>query len=360
MTRGFSLYLDGLRFCAALIVLMSHLAYPRFTEGRWIWIRELNLGSDAVVVFFVLSGLVISHSVERKAGQPGQYAFDRLSRLVSVALPALLVGFALDRIGAALAPGLYSGWQYNPLPLWETVVRGLTFSNEWTGFETRLGTNGPYWSLSYEAAYYALFGVAVYTRGVKRWALLAAGAIVVGLNVLLLMPCWLFGVVLQKYISQGRLPSRKTAYALALAPVAFYAAALAVDLPTAISQLYPALEWRLRFSDEFVWNTLLALLVMAHLTGIAALCKERSGRFERPVRWLAGGSFSLYLVHYPALQFFAALGIAGSTVVWDLALLSVVCVFCYGFASLFERPLGRWREAMRTFAILPLRLFSPR
>lgn len=345
------MYLDSLRFGAALVVVLSHFAYPRFSEGRWLWIRELNLGSDAVVVFFVLSGLVISHSVQRKAGQPGQYAFDRLSRLISVAVPALLVGFVLDRVGAAFAPEIYRGFQYNPLPLWETLVRGLTFSNEWAGLETRLGSNGPYWSLSYEAAYYGLFGIAVYTRGVARWALLSIGALVVGLNVLLLMPCWLFGVALQRKLADGWLPGRKVAMALALAPVAMYAVSLALGLPQWLSSLYPAGEWGLRFSDEFVWNFYLAMLVTAHLAGMAALSAEKSPSFEKPVRWLAGGSFSLYLVHYPALQFFAAVGIVGAGLASDLALVIVTCLFCYGFAALFERPLDRWREAMRPLAI---------
>ena len=166
MSRGFSLYLDILRFWAAFVVLMSHLAYPRFSEGRWLWIRELNLGSDAVVVFFVLSGLVIAHVAQAQPTQARRFVFHRATRLISVALPALVVGFALDMLGAFRAPELYAGWFYNPLSLWEALVRGLSFSNEWRGIEVRLGTNGPFWSLSYEASYYALFAIAFFKRGI--------------------------------------------------------------------------------------------------------------------------------------------------------------------------------------------------
>ena len=42
MSRGLSLYLDALRTFAALIVFLSHFAYVRFTEGRYLLIRELN------------------------------------------------------------------------------------------------------------------------------------------------------------------------------------------------------------------------------------------------------------------------------------------------------------------------------
>ena len=344
MSRGFSLYLDALRFGAALVVALSHLAYPRFTEGRWIWIRELNLGSDAVVIFFVLSGLVISHSVSREGIGPGRYAFDRITRLVSVAAPALALGFALDRLGAARAPELYAGWWYAPLPLWEQLLRGLSFSSEWAGLQARLGTNGPFWSLSYEAAYYALFGIAVFARGARRWALLAAGAMIVGINVLLLAPCWLLGVWVQRRIMAGRLPTGGSAAALALAPAALYALALAVDVPGALSLGRAALAWELRFSDEVLWNSLLAVLVAAHLAGMAGLlAKAGAGRGEAAIRWLAGGSFSLYLMHYPLLQALAALGLSGPGLGHDLLLLGSTCALCFAFAALFERPLGRWR-----------------
>ena len=55
-----SVYLDLMRAIAAFVVLLSHFAYPRFTDGAFLVIRDLNLGSDAVVVFFVLSGFVIA------------------------------------------------------------------------------------------------------------------------------------------------------------------------------------------------------------------------------------------------------------------------------------------------------------
>ena len=74
MTRGFSLYLDALRFLAAMVVFASHLGYERFTKGGMEWIRDLNLGSDAVVVFFVLSGFVIAHTTFARDRGPAAYA----------------------------------------------------------------------------------------------------------------------------------------------------------------------------------------------------------------------------------------------------------------------------------------------
>ncbi len=348
MTRGFSIYLDALRFGAAFVVLLSHFAYPRFTEGRWIWIRELNLGSDAVVVFFVLSGLVIAHVGLKRSSDAKQFVFDRVTRLLSVALPALLVGFCLDRIGALNDPIFYDGWFYNPLPLWEILLRGLTFSNEWQGLSARLGTNGPYWSLSYEAAYYMLFAIALYARGAARVALLLFAAVLVGVNVLLLLPAWLMGVAAQRVIANGWLPTGRFALLCAFLPIVAYITALVFGVPGHLYNETWVTIFRLGFSDEFLWNNILAMFVAVHLAGVAGLTsKSKPVRFEKQIRWLAGGSFSLYLLHYPVLQFLGAYGVGQGSIMGDAYLMTLTLVLCYVFATVFERRLDLWRRLLR-------------
>ncbi|GGD28950.1 acyltransferase family protein [Sinisalibacter lacisalsi] len=347
MSRGFSIYLDAVRFAAGMLVLMSHFAYPRFSGGRWLWMRELNLGSDAVVMFFVLSGLVIAHVVHAKPGGAGTYAFDRATRFVSVALPALVLGFALDRMGTRIAPEVYPSWAYSHLPLWEILLRGLTFSNEWSGQATRLGSNGPYWSLSYEAAYYALFGIAIYARGARRIVLLALGGWIIGPNILLLLPAWLMGVLVQRCVARGRVTQGRAALALAVLPVAAYILALRFGVPDLLRAPIAEYGASLRFSDEFIWNNLLAGLMGVHLLGMAGLLRGR-GTFRNAtrIRWLAGGSFSLYLVHYPVLQVLAAMGLDSADLGEDLILIAATLAICYGFAELTERRLTVFRVAL--------------
>ncbi|WP_370400594.1 acyltransferase family protein [Sulfitobacter sp. JB4-11] len=346
MNRGFSNYLDVLRFGAAFVVLISHFAYPRFTEGRYLWVRELNLGSDAVVLFFVLSGLVIAFVAQTKDHAGRQFAFNRATRLLSVALPALLLGYLLDRMGMALFPDFYDSPFYAPLPLAEQLARGLSFTNEWGGLEARLGTNGPYWSLSYEVAYYALFAVAWYLTGALRAVLLVLGVWLVGLNILLLMPAWLMGVWVWRCLDRGLLPQQRLIPLLVWGLPLVYAGALVLGLPEALrgvtAMALPAeVVDGLRFSDEFLWNNLLAVCVALHLLGVAALTRRRAARPSgRLIPWLAGGSFSLYLFHYPLLQFLGpALPDSGVTVVDDALLLGLVALTCYAFAGVFERTL---------------------
>jgi len=84
MPYAFSLYLDILRFAAALCVLLSH------ANMREIVDRDLfpqSLGHDAVVIFFVLSGYVIAFVADTRESTRTGYWTSRLARVYSVALP---------------------------------------------------------------------------------------------------------------------------------------------------------------------------------------------------------------------------------------------------------------------------------
>lgn len=134
MTRGFFLWLDVLRAAATILVVFSHFAYPRFTHGTFQWMRDYNLGSDAVILFFVVSGLVIAFAAGRD-GNGGTYSFNRLTRLWSVLLPALLLTLVFDTAGARIDPSAYPSGFYQPQGAIDTLLRGLTFSNEFSGLD---------------------------------------------------------------------------------------------------------------------------------------------------------------------------------------------------------------------------------
>lgn len=359
MTRGLSLYLDAVRFGAAFLVLLSHWAYPRFTGGSYLWIREFNLGSDAVVVFFVLSGLVIAFAAEKKDKSAGTFVFNRATRLYSVVLPALFLTLVLDRTGALLWPDAYAGWWYNPLPVPVYLLSGLSFSNEWGLLGMRLGTNGPFWSLSYEVAYYALFAAAVYLRGAARILVIVCLVLLIGFRPLMLLPAWLLGVAVWKTIAApGFRMNAGLAWSFALLPVGLYVFSLATDVPASLlastadmtSLSETQVRALFRFSDEFLWNTLLAALVAVNFVGVAALGRTGSvpdmpDGLRRFLVWGAGGSFSLYLVHYPLLQFVGpALKTYDHLPGRDFLLLLLVFALSMGFAGLFERRLRTVRQ----------------
>jgi len=353
MTKGFSLWLDVLRVLATVVVVLSHWAYPRFTQGDFIVIREWNLGSDAVIIFFVISGLVIAYAAGRD-NDGGTFTFNRLTRLWSVLIPALVLTFAFDRFGVGISTQAYPAQFYHPKEFWDFMVRGISFSNEFRLFDRmRLGTNGPLWSISYEAAYYALFAAAFFLRGYRMVVVVAALVALIGVPILLLMPSWLLGVFIWHAVRRGRFVPRTTAVALAMAigAPALYAASIAVGLPPALEAFTADLfgveraSRALGFSDEFIWNAIIGILTTIHLLGMARLMRLRTADIGW-IRWAAGASFSVYVTHYPTLHLLDA--ILPEPMVGRYAVL-LIGAFAVGlmFAAVFERNLKPLRAALR-------------
>ncbi len=348
MTRGLSLWLDVLRVAATLIVVLSHLAYPRFTGTSYAFLRDWNVGSDAVIVFFVISGFVIAYAADRD-GTGSRFVFNRATRLFSVMVPALVLTLAFDAYGHGIDAGAYPAPFYQPHPTGEFLLRGLTFSNEWSTLgRLRLGTNGPLWSLSYEAAYYILFGFAVFTKGLSRIAILIAVIAIAGLNVMLLMPAWLMGVGLWKWVqSEGpAIVPRWVGWLFVLLGPGCYLANHLLGVPqvlvdaTAGTLGVQDARWGLGFSDEFLWNFLIGIFTAMFVAGIAIL-DPKTVPGHRQVRWLAGASFSIYVTHYPALHLLdaAVADIVGRDLILLFGSLAVGIVF----ARYFERPIRKFR-----------------
>ena len=362
MTRGFSLWLDAIRALAAFAVLFGHMAHIRFTRGDYYFLRDWNIASDAVVVFFVISGLVIAYAAGRD-GDLRTYTYNRATRIFTVLVPALALTLLFDAIGTRLTMEAYPQGYYQQLGWGEFLFRGLTLSPQWLGMmePVRLGSNGPIWSLSYEVAYYMIFGFAMFLSGPLRIVLILLVALLAGVPVLALMPAWLLGVLVWRRLSNPDAValSLPMAWGLAIgAPLLMVLAKMTgvADALTALTAqaLAPA-DYRavLLYSDEVLWNSLLAVLMALHLIGVAPLMARtnwhESERLARAIRWLAGGSFSLYVMHYPTLQLLDA-ALPESLPLYDLWLLGITLAVCFGFAALFERPLKLYRRWFATLS----------
>jgi peptidoglycan/LPS O-acetylase OafA/YrhL len=214
-----------------------------------------------------------------------------------------------------------------------------------------------------------MFGVAVFTRGWIRVAALSIIFLVVGPAVLLLLPVWLMGVLVYRQMRTKRALQHRTLLAMTVLPPLAYLLCLAVNLPPLLLDIThhmlgsAVVNGLLRFSNEFLWNWMIGVLFAMHLIGLVGLMQRRQRKtsdvattihpFGSLIRWGAGASFSIYLVHYPSLQLVDT--ILPETMpphLRDVSLLGTVLLICFFFAQLFERPIGR----LRTF-ILGLRRF---
>ncbi|WP_439121937.1 sterol desaturase family protein [Marivita sp.] len=357
MTQGFSLWLDTLRAGAALTVLFGHMAHVRFTGGDYQFLRDWNVASDAVAVFFVLSGVVIAYAAQRD-GTLGRYAFNRVTRIMSVLIPALLLTVVFDAVGTATDLSAYPAPYYQELSLGEFLWRGLTVTNLWTGTTdwVRLGTNGPIWSLSYEVAFYLIFGAVMFLNGALRVAVLLTLVLLVGPPVLALLPAWWIGVLVWRHASAlvsdaGQTRSWVLAVGSIVALVAMKMSAIPADLESLTARLLAPNDHHavLVYSNEVLWNTVIAVCLALHLVGVRHLAATWENRPERAlaksIRWVAGGSFSLYLMHYPTLHLLDAT-LPETMPGYQLWLLGLTLAICFGFAALFERPIRQYRAGL--------------
>lgn len=312
MNRSFSLYLDLLRVGAAIVVLVTHLAYVELSGGMLLPWRLV--GNDAVMLFFVLSGYVIAYVADAKETDARDYLLSRLARLWSVAVPALFLTIAFDQMGRLAAPEAYESWWYAADAPLLRIASALSFTNELWFQSVRPFSNGPFWSLGYEFAYYMIFAALAFARGPRRWLLAGGLALLAGPKIMLLFPVWWLGVLVYRRTREGPVPVRTGLACFAL-PVLLYACYRWSGAPAVLLEATRNLlgaetvAVSLRFSDEFVSSYAIGALVAIHFVGAHALAHRLRGGFgglERPIRWLAGSTFTIYLLHYPLLRLIGA------------------------------------------------------
>ncbi|MFN4341494.1 MAG: acyltransferase family protein [Azonexus sp.] len=335
-----SVYLDAVRFIAALAVLVGHLDQDGL-YASWLLIGDFS--HAAVVVFFVLSGLVISHSAFSRERDWRAYTVARVARIQSVVLPAIVLSFAIKACAAWLDPlGLSAEFAGTDLQI-GNLLGSLFFLNESWGLGTTLPWNGPYWSLCYEVWYYIIFGLALFAPGSSRhwWVVLAA--LIAGPAIMLLFPIWLLGSWLARH-GAGVLQSPMTSGILWVVSLLLFCVLNQSGLPSLIShRLYETVPgfWRLEASQRFLTDYLLAILVAINFVafrGLGARMSRVIAVIKAPATLGAGYTFSLYLYHRPLTHF------AGhffpnreQSEVVTLLWLSLIIGFCILLGAITER-----------------------
>ena len=336
--KAFSLYLDLWRSFAALVVVMAHLRQDGFQlpitfAGKF--------AHEAVIVFFVLSGLVIAHSTLSNARGWREYLAARAGRLFAVIVPATLLGIAC---AAVIGPGewsdrIVSRAEWSPAE----ILLGWTFlSRSWL-IDADLPLNEPFWSLCYEAWYYTLFGVFLFMRGKARIAALCAGAMIAGPAILILSPAWLAGVWLYRRATSVTVPMpRLVAIGCIAAIAAIGFSGLPPLLRATMSGIVP--EWYvLRDATNVFTDLAIALLFSLHLLAARTLVPAGILRFERHVRFAAGGTFTLYLMHRPLTYLLSGDGFAVlHGPLMSLATLIGIVTFALLLSRSLERNLTDW------------------
>lgn len=325
-----SSYFEFIRIAAALVVLLHHSWPAYFPDFPLPW-----PGHQAVVVFFVLSGYVIAATSTKPGLTLSNYILDRSSRILCVTVPALaFAGFV----------ALYAG-----LPAFDVLVRSAAnffFVAQSWGLHASAPANGAYWSICYEVWYYAIFAAAIFSRSKSRWWLVGALCIAAGPNILLLMPCWLLGVVLFKYQDRLRVTAG-TAKALFLFSIIAYSLYywfdVGVEIREGLRPDVPEITSILRVSNLFIGDTILAFIIAVNFVAVASFAGSAASILDRckPIfAFAASCTLSVYLFHLPIITLAKEWGLTGITPMIATLVLPVM------LASLTEHRRKSWRAVL--------------
>ncbi len=205
LNPNLSRWLDHFRWLSALMVAASHLRNMLMPDAAHlgplpaVFYFFTLFAEQAVVVFFVLSGLLVGGVIVRGARDgrfaPGKYAVDRASRLYVALVPALVLSVVLQwTVGAVSCP----------IPDGALRIAGnLAFVQNFGG--TPPCNNASLWSLSSEGYFYIVGPLLILAALIRKPLLIALALLALAPAMLVFAPSrvtplfglglWLCGVV---------------------------------------------------------------------------------------------------------------------------------------------------------------------
>lgn len=298
--------IDFVRWFSALLVLLYHVRlnlvvpYSAVPENsRTLFVKALyaiaGCGDLAVVCFFVVSGFLVGGAVvsDVAAGRfsARDYFINRFARIYTVLIPALAVGFFLDliRIGQfGLSDG--AGGETTNSYSSGTIVGNIVSLQ--AILVPTLGSNLPLWSLAFEVFYYIAFpalAVAAFMalRGRSKFPV-----------ILCVASLWLFGKITSGVVPMFAIWGLGVFARLMPAPIV-RSQSLSWALTVLAFVVYPSVSLLSgMLAKGLVGLSVANLLLTAYYADSWFIVSRRALNSE-----LAAFSYSLYLVHAPALHF---------------------------------------------------------
>ncbi len=335
------MFLNVIRFTACEMVVLGHFltkyqptpTLPSFTFGS-------TIGGTAVLLFFILSGLLICYSLKSKLQHPAyrfrSFFVERFSRIYSSLVPALLIGAVIVVFIYTTNPVYFESlctMQSMPSPLTFGLTLGMLdrFPASVFGWHlpfpsvTPFGFNGILWTLVVEWWIYMFFGWLVIgslgfigkrQRGgfYKIIFVVAAAFLSLVLATLFqeyssLIIVWVAGAALMLVISSGAVRTKLSG----ILPRRALGSLFVVSLATALYAVYLTFVWTHNYYDVNLGLLLLAFVFLGVLFLNGNSVKQASKWVNsRVIGWVAVGagfSYTLFLTHYPIIIFLNGLNL---------------------------------------------------
>ena len=371
--------MNASRWIAALLVMIGHIRHLILADLRNVEYPSLidkgfyfftGLAPEAVIVFFVVSGLLVGGLTLEKFRTGTSlgirdYFIHRFSRIYIVLIPVVLIGVGIDHMGANYFDGaeLYSNSQKFCTVSMSGVIKEnidlLTVLGNLAMLENIsvkvLGSNGPLWSLAYEWWFYCIWVFAlgaIFCRGIKRYVFVALFALLfvfLPLKIYLSMSVWLLGVFAFYYGRSG-LPKLNPV----LGGLLFLVAMTLSRLSHNVNNLFSPESAYVQFGRDFGFG-------LAYSIALASCFQLKStmgldGLNDK----LASFSYSLYLTHFPLLVLIVALveqylGIkflqqpSATSYTYFLVVSVVIYLYSYLFSLITEKHTYKLIKFLRTF-----------
>jgi len=380
-----SVFLNLIRFVSCEFVVIGHFLtrYQPATAEASLRLGR-TLGGAAVLLFFVLSGLLISYSLHNKLGNPEyrfrNYFVDRFSRIYSGLLPALLLGtiiavviyvtnysYFVDLCSMQSTPSAFTfvmtlGMLENfPVGFFNSLLSGFGLAFPFPEV-TPFGFNGILWTLVILWWIYMVFGWTVigsigFVRKQESSKSYKAIFLVVAtlLSLLLmgmyqenssLVTVWFVGALMMLAVSSKTVNTKiKSNIATRLLSILFI-----LSLASALYGMYATFAW----TDQYYGLGLGVLLSTCVFLGVLFF---NAGGFKRVselvlnkhvVSWItsgAGFSYTLFVTHYPIIIFLNGLNLPVNRYLMFLPILLLTNLTAFSIAYFTEK---KHKEIART------------
>ncbi|WP_348684998.1 acyltransferase family protein [Aeromonas bestiarum] len=336
LSKSNSSILDLIRGISAQLVVVGHgISFcgvaVRFHQPNFPWIQNI-----AVVIFFILSGFVISYSLGRKSHRDDynftHYFVDRFVRIYTSFIPVLIFIVAIDLFSWSLNGDLYA---YNEALNVKTFISNIFMLQDYPfiNFVTSFGSARPLWTVAVEWWIYLFVGALFFTfknrsKNVCVYFFIVLLSTVPIYNLIGgrgngLTLYWVYGVIIYYIFKRAMLKDVSV-----------------IKMFIMMNVLIVMAYYRV-MSNLQEYDHLFAL----YLAGIIILLVEISTRFDfkeivvRASTFLASYSYSLYLIHYSIFDLLVARYGGGYTVFFIGFIISNI-TSCF-FGMLFEMYMTR-------------------